>query len=315
MRYVISALAILAALCLMGASGLMNYQFWLSQGQSEREANVLGSVSVAFDIFKCVLPMTIALAWARKKRAYVVVASAVFALFFCFSFLSALGFAAGNRGNVSGGRESLGLRLEAASAELENAKIRLKEIGHSRAHSVIEAEITLLQQDRFWRGSSSCNWPSGGEAQNYCKGYFAKRAELASAVEADRLTKRVSELTAEIQNLKSRGAGGDKDPQAGMLAVLSGLSPDKAQKALIVSFAFLVELGAAFGLFLATAHSFGECARTEGRFPEPSSKTQVQNLETLTIDVLEPRRLAPVPLRLKRLEDGALIVEGDTNRG
>ncbi len=296
MPYLISGLSIGAALCLMGASGLMNFLFWLTQGQTEREADIFGAVSVAFDIFKSVLPICIAWAWAQNKRAYVIVASTLFVLFFGFSFASALGFAASNRGNVTGGRESLSLRLDAAAGELDRSKARLQEIGRTRAQSVIEAEISSLQQDKFWRGSQYCIWPSGGEAQSYCKGYFGKRTELAATVEADRLTKRVAELTTEILNLKSRGAGGDKDPQARMLAVLSGLAPDMAQKVLIVAFAFLVELGAAFGLFLATGHSFGNRESRETRRDIVIDRKR----EVLAAD--QPLLLqAPiVPLRLKR---------------
>lgn len=305
MRYGISAVAMAAALCLMGASGGMNFLFWLTQGQTEREAQILGSVSVAFDVFKSVLPICIAWAWAKKNRAYVLLGSALFLLFFGFSFLSALGFAASNRGNVSGGRETLGLRLDAATTELDRSKARLQEIGKTRAQSVIEAEITNLQQDKFWRGSQYCNWPSGGEAQNFCKTYFGRRAELAGAVEADRLMKRIAELTHEIQELKSHGAGGDKDPQARMLAALAGLAPDRAQKVLIVAFAFLVELGAAFGLFLATGHSFGG---SEGDPMPPKGKGR----DPIVVTVADPILLEapkPVPLRFKRLNGGGLIVD------
>jgi hypothetical protein len=307
MRYGISALAILAALCLMGASGLMNFLFWLTQGQTEREANILGSVSVAFDIFKAVLPVFIAWAWQKRKRAYVLTGSVVFALFFVFSFMSALGFAAGNRGFVSGGRESLGLRLEAASSELAGARLRLQDFRRQRPPSVIEAEIKELQQDRFWRGSQSCVAPSGGEARDFCKSYFAKRTELAASIEADRLAKRISELAAEVAALKGQGAGEDKDPQARMLALLSGLAPDTAQKVLIVSFAFLVELGAAFGLFLATGHSFGGGEKQ----PVPAEGRK-------EMAIPEPRLLlqspSPAPLRLRRLEGGGLIVDDGSGK-
>ncbi|MGO9546803.1 MAG: hypothetical protein ACLPPF_18650 [Rhodomicrobium sp.] len=310
MRYAISALAVGAALCLMGASGLMNFLFWLTQGQTEREANILGSVSVAFDIFKCVLPVSIAWAWAQGKRGYVLAGCILFALFFAFSFLSALGFAAGNRGMVSGGRESLGLRLEAASSELGNARLRLKDLNRQRPASVIEAEFKELQQDRFWKGSQNCANPSGGEAREFCKSYFGKRIELVAAVEAERLTRRIAELAGEVQTLKSQGAGEDKDPQASMLAVLSGLAPEKAQKILIVGFAFLVELGAAFGLFLATGHSFGG----------GNSKPVAGNAQGHTVLAnIRDQRLLPqpaiaAPLRLKRCEGGGLIVDDGSGK-
>ncbi len=309
MRYAVSVLALGAALCLMGASGLMNFLFWLTQGQTEREANVLGSVSVAFDIFKSVLPVSIAWAWAQQKRAYVTAGCVLFALFFAFSFLSALGFAAGNRGFVSGGRESLGLRLDAASSELANARLRLKDLNRQRPPSVIEAELKEFQQDKFWKGSQNCANPSGGDARDFCKGYFGKRTELAAAVEAERLTRRIAELAAEVQTLKSQGAGEDKDPQARMLAVLSGMAPDTAQKVLIVSFAFLVELGAAFGLFLATGHSFSDRGGNQNRTTQAH-----RDIANIPDRRLLPQPVTPVPLRLKRGEGGGLIVDDGSGK-
>ena len=319
MRQVTSALAVLAALCLMTASGAMNFLFWLTQGHTDRESDILGSVSVAFDIFKSLLPIFIAWAWAHRKRAYVFVGSALFVLFFCFSFLSALGFAAGNRGVVSGGRESLALGLETAASELESSKTRLKELGKTRPQTVIEAEIKGMKQDKFWQGSTHCTAASGYLAQAFCKSFSAKQTELAAAVEADRLMKRVGELAGQIQSLKSRGAGEDKDPQASMLAALSGMQPDTAQKALIVSFAFLVELGAAFGLFLATGHSFSEFSTGGQGRKEEKELAAFRRLEAVPIEALAatipaPRRLAPIPLRLRQLENGALVVDDGSNR-
>ncbi len=68
MRYLISGAGLIGAVVLMGASGSMNFMFWLGQGQSAKEADILASVSVAFDIFKSVLPFCIAWACASGKR-------------------------------------------------------------------------------------------------------------------------------------------------------------------------------------------------------------------------------------------------------
>ena len=217
------------------------------------------------------------------------------------------------------GRESLALGLETAASELESSKTRLKELGKTRPQTVVEAEIKGLKQDKFWQGSTDCTAASGYLAQAFCKSFSAKQTELAAAVEADRLMKRVGELAGQIQSLKSRGAGEDKDPQASMLAALSGMQPDTAQKALIVSFAFLVELGAAFGLFLATGHSFSEFTSGGQGRKEEKELAAFRRLEAVPIEALAatipaPRRLAPIPLRLRQLENGALVVDDGSNR-
>ena len=317
MRHLISGIGILAALILIAASGFMNFTFWQTQGQTAREADLLGSVSVAFDIFKSLLPTYIAWAWALRKRTYMAVGSLLFVLFFSFSLLSAVGFAAGNRGVVSGGREALGLRLAAATAELERVGAQLKGLGSPRAAAVIGSELKALQGDRFWKGSQSCEAPSGGEAQSFCKRFLAKQTELVTSVEADRLRQRVEQLTREIQTLKGQGAGEGKDPQARILSMVSGLGVDLAQKVLVIFIAVLVELGAAFGLFLATGHSFvHRTPVTPVLAPLPKREPAVESFPAIPQQEIEPEpesdRAAPppfVPLRLERSKTGELVVE------
>ena len=146
------------------------------------------------------------------------------------------------------------------------------------------------------------------------KNLSAKQTELAAALEADRLMNVIGELTGKVQGLKSQGAGGEKDPQAGMLADLLGVELGIAQKVLIVAFAFLVELGAAFGLFLATGHSLSEFgppksgSKRENTLPL-SDKPAAVHIEARSDIVPPSRRIALAPLRLKQLENGALVVE------
>jgi hypothetical protein len=310
MRYMVSGAGLLAALILMSASGSMNFLFWIGQGQSARESTILGLVSVAFDIFKSVLPFCVAWAWAMRKRAYVIVSSVLFALFFCFSMMSALGFAAGNRGYVAGGREALALRLEETEGELERAKAQRKALPTHRVASVIEEEIKGMQKDRFWTGSQSCNDPSGREAQNFCKKLADRNTERAASLAADRLSLDIERLSREAEALKGQGAGQTKDPQADMVATISGLDEAGSKKAINIFVALLVELGAAFGLFLAMGHSFSHIPSAT---PAPISlKTVVaetaQALERVAVPALTQAR-KPAPLRLQMLENGELVVD------
>ena len=252
MRYLLSVFGVLAALVFVFASGVMNWIFWSGQGRTGPEGDILGAVSGAVDVFKCLLPIFVARSWANRKWIFVGIGSTVFALFLTFSLLSAIGFAAGNRGFVSGGREMLGLRLEQANADLEATREKRKEMPKHRPAHVVEEAIKGAQQDRHYALSKSCSEATWKDPRDFCKGYFDLRAELASAVEDDRLAAKIEALALEIRQLREQGAGQDKDPQARMLATLSGLELDKAQKVLIVFVAILVELGAAFGLYLAT---------------------------------------------------------------
>ena len=204
MRYLISGAGLVGALVLIVASASMNFMFWLTQGQSDREANILASVSVAFDIFKSVLPFCIAWAWASRKRAYIAVSSVLFGLFFCFSMLSATGFSAGNRSFVAGGREAQALRLEDAMSDLEQAKAALKGLPPHRVAAVIEEELKGMRKDRFWNGSESCESPSGGEARAFCKKYASSMTESAAAIAGDRLKVRIDQLSRAVQSSGQR---------------------------------------------------------------------------------------------------------------
>ena len=288
-----SALAVLAALCLMTASGAMNFLFWLTQGHTDRESDILGSVSVAFDIFKSLLPIFIAWAWAHRKRAYVFVGSALFVLFFCFSFLSALGFAAGTRGAVTGGREVLTANLESASADLTDALERLKALPHARPSGVIEADINRQKQDRFWTGSRGCAEASGPAARGFCKGIETLRAELAAAVEAERLREKADKLKTQIAALKNQGAGTDSDPQASQVSRFLGLSAGNVQSGTNLWLAVLIEFGAAFGLFFAL---------TLGKVEKP--KSGAGDSPGLALETV---RVKKAPARLALVEAGSAV--------
>jgi hypothetical protein len=64
----------------------------------------------------------------------------------------------------------------------------------------------------------------------------------------------------EVNRLRAAGAAGEADPQAGIFArwLPGGLTTGTVRDGLAVFFAVIVELGAAFGLYLATRHGGGD---------------------------------------------------------
>ena len=144
------------------------------------------------------------------------------------------------------------MRFEQAVSDLAAAREKRKELPQHRPASVVEEALKGVQQDRRYNSSNSCTDTNWNYAREFCKGFFDVRAELAAAVEDDRLANKIETLNRETRQLKEQGAGQEKDPQARMLSMLSGLELDTAQKVLIMFVAVLVELGAAFGVYLAT---------------------------------------------------------------
>lgn len=295
MMRLLSALGVLAALVFVVASAAMNWTFMKGQGATVEEGHILGAVSVAVSILNALLPLFMAHAWVNGRRAFVAFAAPVFVVFLCFSLLAALGFAAANRGLVTGGRETITVRHSAAVGEAGEVEARLKAVPLHRPAAVVEEALRGVRQDKRWQSSKECEDATAQTSREFCKTFFDLRAELAAAVEASRLQVRLETLRGEVRRLLDAGAGREKDPQAAMLAVLSfgRLDVSGAQMALIVFVAVLVELGAAFGLYLATGFL--------RRSPKPVT------VEAHVVE--EPRRSRPLkekPVeRLQLTQDGS----------
>jgi hypothetical protein len=236
-----------AALVFMVASMACNGNFLTSLARTAVEFYIFVGISVAVDIFKSCFPFWTKTALELKKP--MTAFGCVVGLVLCLglSFLSALGFAAGTRGAVTGGREVLTANLESASADLADALSRLKALPQARPSGVIEADINRQKQDRFWTGSRGCAEASGPAARGFCKGIETLRAELAAAVEAERLREKADKLKTQIAALKNQGAGTDSDPQASLVSRFLGLSAGNVQSGTNLWLAVLIEFGAAFG--------------------------------------------------------------------
>ena len=150
MRGLISGICVLGALLLAAASMFMNWSFWTGQGADASTAQVLGAVSIGVDVFKASLPLVIAWAWSARLRLGCVIGIVFFCGCLAFSLFSATGFAASSRGTVTGSREAVSLRYQAAEQELREIKERVASLGTIRPRAIIEAAIARAKQDRYW---------------------------------------------------------------------------------------------------------------------------------------------------------------------
>lgn len=251
MRWLLALAALAAALVFMAASAAMNWVFLSSLGKSHLEAQIFGAVSIAIDVFKSLLPVFIGWALINGKRVFAFVASGVFALLFCFSLMSAIGFAAGNRGAVTGGREVIALRYQAAVRDVAEVEARLKAVPPARPETVIVEALRASEQDKRWSSSKSCTEATALESRTFCETYFKTKGELAAALEIGRLDARLQPLKQEVARLQGIGAMEESDVQASLLSRMTGVGVSTAQMALVMFVAVLVEIGAALGLYLA----------------------------------------------------------------
>ena len=251
MRWVVSVLCVVGALLLIAASMVMNFTYWSGQGADAQSAHTLGAVSIGIDIFKGTLPLIIG--WALRERLRR--AAGIATVFMCgcvvFSFVSALGFAATSRGAVTANHEASSARLAGLNSELQTLQTGIAKLNAPRPKSVIDEAIAKAKQDRRWDSSKQCTDPTVEPSRSFCKDFGDLKIELASAIEADALSKRLQAVQTEINQLTVAGARQVKDIQAGLLARITGQGIDSVQTALVLLVAIVVEFGAAFGLFLA----------------------------------------------------------------
>ena len=302
MRVLVSAICTAGALLLIAASMLMNWLFWTGQGADTSMARMLGFVSIGIDGFKASLPLVIAWAWDQRIRVGYMIGTFFFCGCLIFSFCSALGFASSSRGAVSAGREAVSDRYAAAEKELKDVDGRIAALGAIRPKAVVEEAIAKVKQDRRWSSSGECKDATVETSLAFCRSLGDLRIELASAVESERLRERSSSLKAEKDDLLSAGARLETDPQAAILARLSGVGLDRVQTWIVVLFALLVELGAAFGLFLAMLPLRGR--RSSAQFGGPHRPSP---------QILPPAKLWPKseqgPRRFVRGAGGQLMIE------
>lgn len=253
-KSVFSILGMGAALVMCAVSGAMNYLFMASLGKTPLEGHVLGAASAAADVLKALLPFFIAWSW-RDGRVVAAMSGLIAFLFFVsFSLMSALGFAADNRGLLVDGRKNLNLAYERMQRELDDIERQSAALSAHRPAAVVSEEIRRHQQSRRWNATKECADATEIQSREYCATYFALRAELAASLEAERLKAASSYLQAEVQKLRAQGAGHDVDPQVSMLARITGIEAERVRLALVIAVAVLVEFGASLGLFLASGH-------------------------------------------------------------
>lgn len=255
MRFILSTLAVLAALTLIAVSGSMNFLFMRNMGANPDEGMVLGAASVAVDIFKALLPVLMWWAWSAKRYIFIIPAGFMFILFAGFSFASAVGFAASTRGHVSELREGANAELAAVVSDLKHQRGKLAALPKHRPAPVVEQAINAVKQSARWTSTKECTNATAGRSRAFCAGYFSLKGELEAAITASRIERRIAALNKEEKALRSRGAGGDKDPQVSILAKLTQNNEGDVRMALILFIAGLLELGSGLGLWIATGHS------------------------------------------------------------
>lgn len=254
MRSTLSIIGITAALVMCAVSGVMNYLFMASLGKTPLEGYVLGAASVAADVIKALLPFFIAWSWAEKRMVAAVSGTLALVFFAGFSLLSAVGFAADNRGTLVESRESKTQAYSRVQSRLADADARRSDLPAHRPAAVVTEEIGAHRQNRRWQATEECTNATEPESRAFCAEHFRLRAELATANESDRLAEQITSLQSESETLRQSGGAHGVDPQVSLLSRITGQQPEPVRLALTIAVALLVEIGVSLGLFLASGH-------------------------------------------------------------
>ena len=256
MRHALGVLGVLAAGVLLAVSAAMNWRFGFSLGRTELDGQIYGAASAAADCMKALVPFFFFAAIRNRMWSQAAASALVWVVVTAYSMTSALGHAALNRFNSAGHRAATVAAYKDHRVDLARAEEQLTWIPQHRPAQTVQAEIDALKSDRAWVWTQGCTDVTGSKGRTYCQNYHALAAELASAEQSIALEARIADIHGKIDGQNGATVMSEADPQAAVLAKLAALiapnvKVEDVQTALTVFIALLLEVGSAFGMYIA----------------------------------------------------------------
>lgn len=251
MKHLLGVLGVAAASVLLAVSAAMNWKFGYGLGKSEFEGQLLGGASAAADCLKALIPFFLFAAIRNRVWSQALAAGALWTICLGYSMTSALGFAALNRADSTGERQVQNASYNDLRKELKRSEDRLSWMPQHRPAGMIEQEVARLEKDRMWVTSNGCAEVTSKPRRDFCQSLNTLRAEHAVAAEARTVEARVAEIQAKLEKTSGHAVGGESDPQAKVISQLTGQDLSNIQMGLTVMVALLLELGSAFGFYVA----------------------------------------------------------------
>lgn len=250
-RHALGVFGILAAGVLLAVSAAMNWRFGYSLGRTELDGMIYGSASVAADCLKALIPFFLFAAIRNRMWSQAAAAAVVGVVVTAYSLTSALGHAALNRFDTSGHRMVEAQVYQDLRSDLKRAQDQLSWIPQHRPAAAVGGEIEALKSERAWATTKGCTDVTRPQSRKFCQQYHGLTAEMASGQQAEALEARVAEIQEKLGKTDAMTVMGEADPQAAVLAKISGVSVDQVQMAMTIFIALLLEVGSAFGMFIA----------------------------------------------------------------
>jgi hypothetical protein len=273
MRHALGVLGVVAAGILLAVSAAMNYRFGFSLGKTALDGQIYGLASAAADCFKALVPFFFFAALRNKMWSQAMAAALVWTVVTGYSMTSALGHAALNRLDTTGQRAVEAATYKDLRADTKRAQEQLAWVPQHRPAETVQAEINAVKDQRPWALTKGCTEVTGRSSREYCQRYHKLTAELASGQQAQKLEARIADLGAKIAKTNGGTVMGEADPQASVLAKLTGLDVEHVQTALTLFVALLIEIGSGFGMYVAFAY-WRLHDRTAAKVAEKESVTE-----------------------------------------
>ncbi len=251
MRHALGVLGVLAAGVLLAVSAAMNWRFGLSLGKTELDGQIYGAASAAADCLKALIPFFLFAAIRNRMWSQAAASAVVWVVVTAYSLTSAFGHAALNRFDTAGQRQVAAQTYKDLRSDLQRAKEQLSWVPQHRPAATVQSEMEAAKNDRAWKWTDGCTKTKGKYQRNYCDKYLALAAELGSAEQRATLEARIAKTQVKLASASGGGVMAEADPQAAVLAKISGIDVDKIQMALTAFIAILLEIGSGFGMYIA----------------------------------------------------------------
>ena len=253
-RHALGVLGVIAAGILLVVSAAMNYRFGFSLGKTPTDGQIYGAASAAADCFKALIPFFFFAALRNRMWSQAVAAALVWTVVVAYSMTSALGHAALNRLDSTGQRASEAAAYKDLRADSKRAQEQLAWIPAHRPGETVAAEVNVLKAQRQWTLTKECTLITGKAGRDFCQQYHKLNAEHASAQQSEKLETRIADLGSKLAKAGGGTVMAEADPQASVLAKITGLDISTVQTALTIFVALLIEIGSGFGMYVAFAY-------------------------------------------------------------
>jgi len=301
MGHLLGGLGVLAAGVLLAVSAAMNWQFGFQLGRTPFDGMIYGSASVAADCMKALVPFFFFAALRNKMWSQAAASAVLWSVVTAYSLTSALGHAALNRYDTAGGRAVEAQTYKDLRADLVRAQGELSWNPQHRPAAAVQADIDNAKIQRPWAWTKGCTDVSGKQGREFCQQYNGWLAELASANNSARLEARVAEISSKLSHSNGASSSAEADPQAAVLAQLTGLDKGQVQTAMMIFVALLLEIGSGFGMYVA----FSQWRLYDREAPSAPKMAAMASTHTAVAAVAVQPVATPAPVQIAKPRSGA----------